>query len=265
MGVCYRSSIPDGSKRPCSKIYITKNTNIREWTSYDNKLYAVTFEPFIFVYNSQLVSHDEMPKTRLGLAKFLENNADRFKGKVTTDDPPRSALGFFAVSHDAKFNDDLWFLVEAFGTTDTKFDVSTGAMLEKIRREHAIAYNIIGSYAHLRATRDQNVKIVVPEDFTLILSRSAYIVKNASHPNAARVVLDYLLSRHGQIVITNEALLFSIRDNIEGEATAAHLTTQYGEHLKPVSVNVSLADDLSQVKRMTFLRKWDQIVEAGQR
>ncbi|WP_297323155.1 ABC transporter substrate-binding protein [uncultured Bartonella sp.] len=240
--------------------------NIPEWASYGNKLYAVTFEPVVFVYNSRLVSPDEMPKTRLGLAKFLENNADRFKGKVTTYDPQRSGLGFFAVSHDAKINDDLWSLVKAFGTTDTKFYVSTGTMLEKIGAgEHAIAYNIIGPYAYLRAARDQNVKIVVPEDFTLILSRSAYIVKNASHPNAARVFLDYLLSRPGQMVIANEAHLFSIRADVEGEATAARLTTQYGEHLKPVSVNDSLADDLSPVKRMTFFRKWDQVFKAGQR
>lgn len=240
--------------------------NIPDWASYDNKLYGITFEPVVFVYNSKLVSAEEMPKTRLGLAKFLEDNAERFKGKVTTYDPQRSGLGFFAVSHDAKINNNLWTLVTAFGATDTKFYVSTGTMLEKISAgEHAIAYNIIGPYAYLRAARDPNVKIIVPEDFTLILSRSAYITKTASHPNAARVFLDYLLSKRGQSVIANGANLFSIRADVDGDATAAHLTAQYGDHLKPVRINDALADDLSPVKRLTFFRKWEQTIKSGQR
>lgn len=243
-----------------------ESANIPAWASYDEKLYGITFEPVVFVYNSKMVSDEEMPKTRLGLAKFLEDNAERLKGKVTTYDPQRSGLGFFAVSHDAKINDDLWALVKAFGATNTKFYVSTGTMLEKISAgEHAIAYNIIGPYAYLRAARDPNVKIVVPEDFTLILSRSAYITKTASHPNAARVFLDYLLSKRGQNVIANEAHLFSIRPDVDGDATAAHLTQQYGDHLKPVRINDTLADDLSPVKRLSFFRKWEQVYKTGQR
>lgn len=239
--------------------------NIPDWASYNNQLYGVTFEPVVFVYNSKLVSAEEMPKTRLGLAKFLQDNVSRFKGKVTTYDPQRSGLGFFAVSHDAKISDDLWTLVKAFGATDTKFYVSTGTMLEKISAgEHAIAYNIIGPYAYLRATRDPNVKIIIPEDFTLILSRSAYVTKSAAHSNAARIFLDYLLSQRGQNVIANEAHLFSIRADVDGDATATHLTTQYGEHLKPVSINDTLADDLLPVKRLTFFRTWEQNFKSGQ-
>ncbi|MBH9981845.1 ABC transporter substrate-binding protein [Bartonella sp. B10834G6] len=240
--------------------------NIPTWAEYNKRLYGITFEPVVFVYNDKLVKTEEMPKTRAGLAKFLTENKDRFKGKVTTYDPQRSGLGFFAVSHDAKINDDLWDLVKAFGATETKFYTSTGTMLEKISAgEHAIAYNIIGPYAYLRAARDPNVKLIIPEDFTLILTRSAYITKNAPHPNAARVFLDYLLSKRGQNIIANEANLFSIRADVDGNATASKLTAEYGSHLKPVEVNEKLADDLVPVKRLTFFRKWDENLKAGKK
>lgn len=127
-----------------------------------------TFEPMVFVYNSKIIRDEEMPRTRLGLARFLENNRDRLKGKVATYDPPRVGLGFLAVSQDAKISDNLWVLVRVFGAVGTNFYVSTGTILEKISAgEHAIAYNIVGPYAYLRAARDPNVKVVFPEDYTL--------------------------------------------------------------------------------------------------
>jgi len=242
-----------------------ESKNIPNWATFQNKLYGVTFEPVVFVYNSKMVSQQEMPKTRLGLAKFLEANSERFKGKVTTYDPERVGLGFFAVSHDAKISDDLWALVKAFGATDTKFYISTGSMLEKISAgEHAIAYNIVGPYAFLRAMRDPNVKIVMPEDYTLIITRGAYITNSAPHPNAARVFLDYLLSKRGQNVIANEAHLFSIRADVDGDSTAARLMKEYGDHLRPVPIDENLADDLVPAKRLKFFRKWDQVFKSGQ-
>lgn len=234
------------------------------WASWQDRIYGVTFEPMVFVYNSRIIRDEEMPQTRLELAHFLENNRDRLKGKVATYDPPRVGLGFLAVSQDAKISDDLWKLVRAFGTVNANFYVSTGTMLEKISAgEHAIAYNIVGPYAYLRSARDPNVKIVFPKDYTLVVTRSALVAEKAPHPNAARVFLDYLLSRRGQDVIANKAHLFAIRSDVDGSATAARLTADHGNTLKPIAINETLLEELEPMRRLPFFRKWRQVLESG--
>lgn len=237
---------------------------VPEWSNWGDKIYGTTYEPVVMVYNSKVVSNDEMPDTHAGLASWLVANKDRMKGKVATYDPERSGLGFFAVSADALNSDDLWPLVTAFGAVDTKFYTSTGTMLEKISAgEHAIGYNIIGPYAYLRAERDPNVKIVVPKDFTVVLSRLAIITEQAAHPNAARVFLDYLLSHRGQTVIGNEAHLFAIRPDVEGKATIAGLTAEYGDILKPVAIGPDLLNAIQPMERLAFFRKWADALKAG--
>ncbi|RRH69284.1 ABC transporter substrate-binding protein [Falsigemmobacter faecalis] len=237
---------------------------IPEWASYGDRIYGTTYEPVVMVYNSKVVADDQMPRTHAGLASWLTENRDTMKGKVATYDPERSGLGFFAVNEDAKHSDDLWPLVTAFGAVDTKFYTATGTMLEKISAgEHAIGYNIVGPYAYLRAERDPNVKVVVPQDFTVVLSRLAIVTEQARHPNAARVFLDYLLSHRGQSVIGNAAHLFAIRPDVEGKATIAGLTAEHGDRLKPVAIGPHLLDAIQPMERLAFFRKWADALKAG--
>lgn len=237
---------------------------VPSWSTSGDKIYGITYEPVVMVYNSKLVSAEEMPDTRAGLASWLTANKARMAGKVATYDPERSGLGFFAVSADAANGDALWPLVTAFGAVDAKFYTSTGTMLEKISAgEHAIGYNIIGPYAYLRAERDPNVKVVVPKDYTVVLSRLAIITEQAAHPAAARVFLDYLLSHRGQTVVGNQAHLFAIRPDVEGTATIAGLSAEYGDLLKPVTIGPELLDAIQPMQRLAFFRKWNDALKAG--
>lgn len=241
-----------------------EKANIPAWASYDDRIYGVTFEPVVMVYNSKIVDPATMPDTHAGLAEWLTANRETMKGKVATYDPERSGLGFFAVSQDAKHGEALWPLVTAFGAVDAKFYTSTGTMLEKISAgEHAIGYNIIGPYAYLRAERDPNVKVVVPKDYTTVLSRLALVTEQAEHPNAARVFLDYLLSERGQTVIGNAAHLFAIRPDVTGPATIAGLTEAYGDILKPVAIGPDLLEVVEPMKRLAFFKQWNEAIEAG--
>ena len=53
----------------------------------------------------------------------------------------------------------------------------------------------------------------------MVTSRVAFISKQAKNPNAAKLFLDYLLSKRGQDIIANQAELYSLRADVEGEAT----------------------------------------------
>ena len=95
-------------------------------------------------------------------------------------------------------------------------------MIERIASgEHLLGYNLIGSYVLQR--KDPNLAMVMPKDYTLAFSRVAFINKDAPHPNAAKAFLDYLLSKRGQEVMAQQALLYAIRSDVQGEATASAL------------------------------------------
>ena len=133
-------------------------------------------------------------------------------------------------------------------------------MLERITSgEHLLGFNIFGSYATARQRKDPSLAVVYPKDYTLVMSRVGLLPKAAKHPNAGKVFLDYLLSKRGQELVA-KAALFSIRDDVQGEATAASLQKEMGQVLKPIPVAQDILEALDQKKRLEFLKKWQQAI-----
>jgi iron(III) transport system substrate-binding protein len=233
-------------------------SHLPKWAVWRNEAYATTFEPIVFVYNKRLLKPEEVPQSHADLAKALESAPDRWKGKITSYDPERSGIGFLLITQDSRLDPNFAQTERAYGRVGVKLYTSVGAMLERIQSgEHLLGFNIFGSYALARQKKDPSLAIVYPKDYTLVMSRIALIPKNAKHPNAAKVFLDYLLSKRGQRLIA-KGMLFSIRDDVEGEATASALNKERGGTLKPLPVGPSLLVYLDQAKRLEFLKQWQQ-------
>jgi iron(III) transport system substrate-binding protein len=235
--------------------------NIPGWALWRDEAYGTTYEPIVFVYNKRLMPAEDVPQTHADLIKLLKNKPDQYKGKVTTYDPERSGTGFIFVTQDLKNSPSFWDLAKALGGAGVKLYTSTGAMLERISSgEHLLGYNIIGSYAKARSEKDPSVGIVYPKDYTLVMSRVMFIPKAAKNPNAAKLWVDYILSKRGQEVVANKSELYSIRPDVEGATTAAALTKALGPTLKPIAVGPGLLVYLDQAKRLEFLKQWQQAV-----
>src|SRR5260221_5524357 len=155
-------------------------------------------------------------------------------------------------------------LVKAFGASQYKVYSSTGNMLEKVSSgEHRLGYNVLGSYALVRAKKDPNLGVVLPKDFTLVLSRVMFIGKAAKNPNAAKLWVDYVLSVRGQKMIGGDVELFSMREDVDAEYTAAKLNHQLGGAVKPIPVAREVTKNLDPKKRLDFLGQWKAAVAAG--
>ncbi|MFZ6771640.1 ABC transporter substrate-binding protein [Undibacterium sp. SXout7W] len=234
-------------------------SGIPQWAIWNNSAFGTTFEPAVFVYNKRLVSEDEVPKTHAEFAKLINTKLDKFKNKVTTYDIEKSGVGFMFITQDSHENKDFWELAKAFGNASVRVQSSTGTMLERISSgENLIGYNILGSYALTRAAKDPSIGVQMPKDYTLVLSRVAFISKSAKHPNAGKLWLDYILSKRGQTIIANEANLFAIRPDVKGDANPVALGKKVGAGLKPLPVNPSLLQYLDQTKRLAFLKQWKE-------
>ncbi|MEP6678939.1 MAG: ABC transporter substrate-binding protein, partial [Betaproteobacteria bacterium] len=234
------------------------------WANYKNMAYGTTYEPSVFIYNKRLVTGDEIPQDHAGFVKVLNANVAKFKGKVTTYDIEKSGVGFMFVAQDSKYFPGLPDLEKAFGATAYKVYSSTGNMLEKVSSgEHLLGYNVLGSYALVRAKKDPSLGVVLPKDYTLVLSRVMFVGKAAKNPNAAKLWVDYILSARGQKLIGSDVELFAIRNDVEAEYTAASLNKQLGGNVKPIPVSSEIVTYLDQKKRLDFLSAWKAAVASG--
>jgi iron(III) transport system substrate-binding protein len=229
------------------------------WANWKDTAYGTTFEPAVFVYNKRLVPADEVPATHADLAKLITTKADKYQGKVTTYDIEKAGVGFTFITNDLAVNPHFWDFARTLGQAGVRVQSSTGTMLERISSgENLIGYNMLGSYALVRAKKDPSIGVAFPKDYTLVLSRVMFINKSAKNVNAAKLWLDYVLSKRGQTVIANESQLFAIRSDVTGETTSAELTKQLGAALKPLTVGPQLLEYLDQTKRLAFLKQWKE-------
>ena len=227
------------------------------WAVWRNEAFGTTFEPVVFVYNKRLLAPAEVPQTRAALAQLLRDQPGRFKGKVATYDIEKVGIGFLLATQDSMTSSGFWDLAQAMFDAGAFVHPTTGMMMERIASgESLIGYNLLGSYAIVRAKIDPSIGYVLPRDYTLVVSRIVFISKRARHAHAARLWVDFVLSAAGQQIIADESGLFSLRDDVQGEATAAGITKRLGSSIKPIAVGPGLLTYQDQAKRLEFIRKW---------
>lgn len=250
--------VNDGYAQPHK---LSDTSKLPSWAIWKNEAFGTTFEPVGIVYNKRLLDAADVPKTHAEFTKLLRTKADKLKGKVTTYDPEKSGLGFMLHSQDALANSaGFWELAAAMGQTGMRVQTSVGTMLERIASgENLIGYNMIGSYALVRAAKDPSIGVVFTSDYNLVFSRVTFIAKQAAHPAAARLWLEYLLSQRGQTLIANQADLFAIRSDVQGETTISTLQARLGNAIKPIPISPALLTYLDQSKRLEFLKKWNSV------
>jgi iron(III) transport system substrate-binding protein len=235
----------------------TEVAKLPAWAVWKDMAYGTTYEPAVFIYNKRLLPAKDVPTTHAALAKLIAGQADKFKNKVTTYDIEKSAVGFMLavqdVGHDPRYFDTLRDIAKAGLVVQS----STGTMMERVSSgENLIGYNILGSYAETRARTDPSLGIAYPTDYTLVVSRVAFISKKARNKNAAKLWLDYLLSKDGQDVMANQSDLASLRDDIPGDNDLDGMTRKLGKALRPIPVDESLLAYLKQDKRLDFIKQW---------
>ena len=183
-----------------------ESAGLPAWAKWKGQAYATTFEPVVIAYNKTLLPAAAVPRTHADLIRLLTTDPAIFKGKVVTYDIEKSGLGFFLATQDVGVSPAFWDIAQALGKLDPRLVSTTDAMLQQVASGKAIiAYNVLGSYALAQARKHPSIGYVFPADYTLVMSRIVFINRKAANPNAARLWVDYLLSKRGQAVIANQS------------------------------------------------------------
>ena len=241
-----------------------ESNGLPAWALWKNVAFGTTFEPVVFVYNRRMLAADEIPQTRADLTRLLTEKRERFAGKVVTYNIERSALGFLLATQDERASADYLPLIKSLGGVSAQLVPTTEAIIARVAKGEALfGYNALGSYAYIEGKKDSSIGYVQPRDYTLVVTRVMLIGKKAANPNAARLWVDYLLSRRGQSVLANRADLASLRSDVEGANSAAAITKALGQSVRPIPLGPDLLSAFpDQSRRLAFVRQWQQAIAA---
>ena len=236
------------------------------WAVWRDQAYGTTFEPIGFVYNKNLIDASEVPQTRAELMQLLLSQPSRFKDKITAFDPAKSGLGYMLMTQDLGASTTFWDTARALGEAGLFAGTGSGAQFLRLNTgESVLGYNLLASYAIARIKKDlPQLAVVLPKDYTMVMSRVAFISKRAAHPNAAKLWLDHLLSKRGQELLA-AADLGTLRADVATSMTPDALRNQLGAAMKPIPIGIELLAPLETEKREQFLRVWAAAVAPAAR
>ncbi len=229
-----------------------ERANIAGWAVWKNQAWGTTAEPIVMAYNRRLIDPAAMPKSHDDLRHLLEARSPALMGKIGTYDPELSASGFLYLMQDRQASRDLWSLMTAMGGAKVRlFSRSEDILQQLSARRLAIGYNVVGSYALDEMTRSPDLGIVLPSDYTLVMSRIAMIPTNAQHPAAARLFLDYLLSARGQAALAKRRI-----SSVRADVPTPMGLRQRGAHMRAIRVGPALMVTQDQLTRKIFMKRW---------
>lgn len=229
-----------------------------KWANWRNTAYALTYEPAVFIYHKPSFAGSAPPTTRAELVEYLQDNADKAFGKIGTYDIERSGVGFMFFSRDQEQYSDVWTLVDAMGAAGVKLYSTTSAIVDRVASgQYIFGYNILGSYAAEAASRNPDLGIVLPKDYTIVTSRIGLVPTAAANPELGRAFLEFFMSAEGQTIMAEKLQIAALNPTVAGSNTANAMQQALGNQLRPTPVSPGLMVYLDQVKRARLIRRWN--------
>lgn len=228
------------------------------WANWRNEAFGFTYEPAVMVYNKRAFGDKPVPTTHEALTAALRADAAFYKNRVGTYDIRKSGVGYLFASQDEVSSSTNGRLKENLGRAMTKVYCCTSEILDAIANGSLVlGYNLLGSYALDRARQDPRIGVIMPEDYTLVMSRVAFITRAAHNPDAAKAFLDYLLSQQGQALMSQKSGLIAINPHIEGDLSVTNVQANNALKFLPIKLGPALMVYLDQIKRRRFLTEWE--------
>lgn len=231
------------------------------WAKWRNEVFGFTFEPIVIAYNPRRFSPETAPQSRQALLRLLERDEVRLRGRVGSYDIAVSNVGYLLAEQDELVSSNFWGLANALGRVGVRLVASSGEILDAIERDELdLGYNVLASYALDRQRAGAPIGVVMPEDYMLVLSRSALILRSAPQPDLARALVDWLLSPVGQMAVASQSALGAVVPGTPGEWSIDTWQARARGIVQPVVLSSMLLAGLDQQRQTRFIQNWMRLV-----
>jgi iron(III) transport system substrate-binding protein len=195
--------------------YVSPESDILPaWSKPAPGVYSASADPMIMAYSRAYFEGKEPPMSVSETVEALKANPD-LQNKITAMDPAGNFMGLALWNAWGKKVPGGWSLIEQLGA-NIRPERSAGTVREKILSgEYAVA--IFTSGGGIPRWEEPANKALsgwgFPKDGTPIVTRNVAITKAAKSPNSAKLFLDLMLTREGQIALSQGGLM-PYRDDI---------------------------------------------------
>jgi iron(III) transport system substrate-binding protein len=230
------------------------------WANWRDEVFGFTFEPIVLAYNRNAVAAADVPRSHLELAELLRREPGTYRGRIGTYDIRLSGIGYLLAFNDARQTTTTYGrLLESLGRAKVVLRCCTSDILDEIANGRIlIGYNLLASYAYERVRRGDPIGIVMPSDYTLVLSRGAMVPSTGRQHHLAARFIDYLLSPQGLSVGQAESFFFgpngTAPEGIEGPDVVTSGIA------RPIVIGPTLLAVQDAARRKRFLEDWTRSV-----
>lgn len=214
--------------------------------NWRGELHSLVNDPAVFVYRPDAFADIAPPRSRLGLAQFLEQYPQASFQRIGIVNIGIDSVAYALAAQDSLRSPLFWRLAQAFGATQARIYNSEQELLDALEAgEIDFGYNIALSSVVAQPRDPGHLRHLFPEDYVLSLPWTLL----ARRDDSRRVHLDiaaYLLGVEGAAISALDPLRES-RDRP---------TANY----QPVPLGPELLVFLDHIKRSRFLDAWFQMV-----
>ncbi|WP_226341056.1 ABC transporter substrate-binding protein [Gemmobacter serpentinus] len=230
-----------------------------DWANWRDTAYALTFEPAVFAYHKPSFTDHPPPATRADLMRWMSEHPEQAEGRIGTYDISRSGVGYLFLARDQDLYPQIWSVVAAMGRSHVQQYPTSGELLQRISDGRlAVGYNLLGSYVAEWARQHPDVGLILPRDFTVVVSRVALVPEAARDRDLGTDFLAFLMSPPGQKLLSEELRLPAVSLEVAGRTSpAGGMQDLSGLRLKPVPVSPGLLAYLDQATRQRLIARWN--------
>ena len=201
----------------------------------DDQWFALRLTVSNVVYNTNLVREDELPRSWKDLTE------PRFRGKLVVAHPSYSGVALtYIQALQAQYG---WGYFTAIAEGDPLVVQSVVDVTAKVvsgERPIGAGGNDYTSYTQMKAGQPI-ATLAMSEGVPFIVSPQGIPVA-APHPNAAKLFLEYSMSKEGQEVLVNQGGVYPVRDDVAIQPDRTPLTSLKLLLTDPAETNRARAD-----------------------
>jgi iron(III) transport system substrate-binding protein len=155
----------------------------------DGYYYTDNFESVALVYNTNLLSGEDAPKSWTDLLD------PRWSGKIAVSHPGFSGVtGSWAVFMHKTFGDDVF---ERLAALDPLLSRSLADPLASVNNgERAIGLSTVAIASNSKRSGNP-VEVIYPSDGVVVVPQASAVLADAPHPNAAQLFVNFMISEEG--------------------------------------------------------------------
>lgn len=239
--------------------------HLPSWSVPMKGLYTASTDPMTIIYNKVLIPEEKLPKSVQDVASLVDDAAIQTDGKISTYNAAANTFGLSIFWAWTRERSNAWELFDKIGKA-SRLERSAGNMFDKVATGEYLVGMFPSSIAILGRMKDAATASIVgyslPDDGVPVFLRGMALPKDAKNPASAKLLLDFLLSRKGQLAMAAGGLT-PYRSDVKKEEvpyyTYDSIAAEVGGEKNIVLVNY---DPEMLKQRQQFLDRWKQAFSA---